>query len=501
MHKGADAAGDSSADATPKIDGLAESLNQTTAATTRATKALILQKLQQDGVVSSAGQLGIATSDLIKASLGNQKAIDRVSKAWESQGSILDGLQTQKITDWIYGMRSAMGKAEKSVKDANAALDGTDRSAKRAGDSLRGVGKERPQTDKWSGLLIAALGDAVHQTGVKTDAMRGLLSTGPGKARANLAPFAANLRQQLSGLKDSAHTQGVGVGTQIKTGVHGRPEVASVAGLRRGAAGDRGGIAGAHRATARAQRWWQEDRVPQRTSRQGVQPRRLPRLHGRSRRARRAVAGSELLNGIVRGLKKGERDLHHVMQGLQDYIQAKTDKLNAILSDRSSFVQSFRDSFSESIFSAQNTDAEGNDVAPTLASMKAFAAKQQANAHALSANIKSLLSKGLSRDLIAQLVGQGAAGEQQIAALAAGTAQDIAQFNASNKDVKDTLEGLGADLYEALNPGTQDQIKLLQAQVDSAVRQEAILQKIADQHVEGEIKIKGTDLVIQIRQG
>jgi hypothetical protein len=109
----------------------------------------------------------------------------------------------------------------------------------------------------------------------------------------------------------------------------------------------------------------------------------LDNMVGDQKRAE--IAGGALLNGIVRGLKKGERTLKNVMAGLKDYIQTKTDKLNEILTDQSSFVQSFRDAFSESIFSAQFTDAEGNNTAPTLASMRQFAEQQQANAHALAA--------------------------------------------------------------------------------------------------------------------
>ena len=211
--------------------------------------------------------------------------------------------------------------------------------------------------------------------------------------------------------------------------------------------------------------------------------------------------GNGLIVSIARGMKKGERTLKNVMGGLQDYIQAKTDKLNEILTDRSSFVSSFRDAFSESIFSAQFSDADGNAVPPTLARMMEFAKKQQANAKALSTNIRSLLGKGLSRDLIQQLIGQGQSGFDQIAALATGTAQDIAQFNAINGDIKSTLEGLGMDLYSALNPNAQSQIDLLTKQVESAQRQEALLQKIADgAEKETEIKIKGTDLVILLRK-
>jgi uncharacterized protein YnzC (UPF0291/DUF896 family) len=505
MHKAADQAGDSADGATPKIEGLQESLNQTTGAATRATRALILQKLQQDGISTSAGQLGIAQSDLIKSTLGNKKAIERVNEAWEKNGNLLDGLTNQKVSDWLSSMRGSLSKSQQALKENNAALDGTDRKSKKAAESLSQVGKQRPQTDKWSALYTGDLNKSVRFTSNSAESMRQLLSGGPGKARANMGQFGGDLAHQLAGIRGRAGTAGVGIGNAIETGVHtGLSGIISNTVATIQAAIDAAHAAASHgggKGGGRGRGTGLPGNVIQGNfgGKGGYGQSLLDSMGGSGKKAAQ-IAGNSLLVGIVRGIKKGERDLHHVMQGLQSYIQTKTDKLNEILSDRDSFVQSFRDSFSESIFSAQNTDAEGNDIAPTIASMKAFASKQQANAHALADNIRSLLSKGLSRDLIQQLVGQGAAGAQQIAALATGTKQDIADFNASNRDVKDTLEGLGTDLYEALNPGTQDQIKLLQNQIDSGLRQEALLQKIADKQVEGEIKIKGTDLVISIRK-
>jgi uncharacterized protein YnzC (UPF0291/DUF896 family) len=506
MHKAADQAGDSADGATPKIEGLQASLNQTTGAATRATRALILQKLQQDGISTSAGQLGIAQSDLIKSALGNKKAIERVNEAWEKNGNLLDGLTNQKVSDWLSSMRGSLSKSQQALKENNAALDGTDRKSKKAAESLSQVGKQRPQTDKWSALYTGDLNKSVRFTSNSAESMRQLLSGGPGKARANMGQFGGDLAHQLAGIRGRAGTAGVGIGNAIETGVHSGlsgiisntvATIQAAIDAAHAAASHGGGKGGGGRGRGTG---LPGNVIQGNFGGKGGYGQSLLDSMGGSGKKAAQIAGNSLLVGIVRGIKKGERDLHHVMQGLQEYIQTKTDKLNEILSDRDSFVQSFRDSFSESIFSAQNTDAEGNDIAPTIASMKAFASKQQANAHALADNIRSLLSKGLSRDLIQQLVGQGAAGAQQIAALATGTKQDIADFNASNRDVKDTLEGLGTDLYEALNPGTQDQIKLLQNQIDSGLRQEALLQKIADKQVEGEIKIKGTDLVISIRK-
>jgi hypothetical protein len=92
MHKAADQAGDSADGATPKIEGLQESLNQTTGAATRATRALILQKLQQDGISTSAGQLGIAHLRPHQVHAGQREGDRAGQRAWEKNGNLLDGL-------------------------------------------------------------------------------------------------------------------------------------------------------------------------------------------------------------------------------------------------------------------------------------------------------------------------------------------------------------------------------------------------------------------------
>lgn len=469
MHKGADAAGDSAKGATPKIDGLRESLNQVTGATTRATKALILQRLQEDGVVSSAGQLGIATSDLIKSVLGNKKAIDRVNDAWAKNGNLLDGIQNQKISSFLGTLRQDLSKTEAQVKKDNAALDGTDRKSRQAAASLGEVGKARPQTDKWTALYTGDLNKAVKYTSGASPKMRALLSgvtTSAGKGVQGVDKLA----QHMANLKDKDVTITVHYATM------GRPPKGDTpVGSPREAAGPHG---------------------------------KVYNLDDYRKNIANAVSGkiftipgNNLIEVITAHLKKSQRTLKNVLDGLQSYIQTKTDKLNEILSDRNSFVEGFRDSFSQSIFSAQFTDAEGNQVPPTLQKMMEFAQQQRSNAKALAGNVRSLLDKGLSRDLLAQLAGEGQSGFDQIAALATGSQADIAAFNALNAETRQTLEALGTDLYSALNPGTQDQIKLLQTQIEQGNRSVAALEKIAKaSDKDDEIHIKGTDLVILLRR-
>lgn len=508
LRRSMDQAGQSAGDAVPPLSQMKDTLNQLSGASTRATRELILQRLEQDGIVEGANRLGIATSDLIKSTLGNQKAIERVNDAWKQQGGILDALQSNKINDWLAGQRSQFRSAQQAVKDHNAALNGTDRAASRAATSLETVGKQRPNTGRWAQTFKADLAGAQQTTVESTSGMRKMLSGEVGKARANMGPFTGNLMQQLGLTKGRANSAGVGIGNSIESGVHSGlgslignvvGQVNAAIAAAQAAAAHHGGGGGKGGGSKRTSGGGAPNVIQGNFGGKGDYAQGLLDSYtGAGRKAE--VAGSALLDGIVKGLKKGDRTLKNVMGGLQDYIQTRTDKLNEILGDRDSFVQTFRDAFSESIFSAQFSDADGNAVPPTLAKMLDFAKQQQANAKALSTNIKSLLAKGLSKDLIQQLVGQGQAGFDQIGALATGSQGDINQFNAINADVKATLEGLGTDLYNALNPNAQSQIDLLTTQVANGQAQIDALNRIADRlDAKDKIEIKGTDLVILLR--
>jgi hypothetical protein len=140
-------------------------------------------------------------------------------------------------------------------------------------------------------------------------------------------------------------------------------------------------------------------------------------------------------------------------------------------------------------------------VPPTIQKMLEFARQQKSNADSLAGNVNSLIGKGLSKDLLRQLAGQGQAGFDQIAALASGTAADIDQFNALNAQTNKTLENLGLAVWETTNPEKNGQIKALNEQIASAHRQEEKLERIANRlDKDDKIEIRGSDLVILLRR-
>lgn len=78
-----DSYADSVARTKERVDAFAQSLNESTGALTTNTRALALQRLEEEGAVTAATRLGVSTRDLVSATLGNEAAIRRVQKAYQ----------------------------------------------------------------------------------------------------------------------------------------------------------------------------------------------------------------------------------------------------------------------------------------------------------------------------------------------------------------------------------------------------------------------------------
>lgn len=491
MHKGADAAGDSAENAKPDFDSLADSIANIDEASRKAVKSQILLQLTEDGVVSSAGQLGIATSDLIKASLGNDKAIGRVNTAWEKQGDLLQGLQNQKISDWIYGLRAATMQSEAATRRNNAALDGTDRSAGNASRALGTVGRVRPQTDKWSALYTGDLNKSVRNTSTSTSAMRQLLSGEPGKARANMGPFGTDLAHQLAGVKGNAHTAGIGIGNSIESGVSSGlsgiisntiatiQAAVTAAQQAAGGGGGKGGGKGAGKGGSK---------------RQLSGPMSKSELFGEllkgsgSHTTGNQVAHLDheaaiLLASLVDGIRKGKKPLDRVLDAITEDFQNKVQAWKDLLSERDQFAAGL----ATSVFSLQ-----GDDDAPlTIEQILAHAAGQATQAAQLDQDIQHLLSMGISQDLIDQMQAEGAQGIEAIHVLAGANQAQINQLIASNASSQTSYAHAAQQLYS----GEVAQAAAAKEQAEAIKEQVQAMNKLADKLEHVEFVLHGNDLV------
>jgi hypothetical protein len=102
-----------------------------------------------------------------------------------------------------------------------------------------------------------------------------------------------------------------------------------------------------------------------------------------------------------------------------------------------------------------------------LDALLAFQANEKTKAQGLLADVNTLISKGISQDLLTQLQGAGSSGEEQIHLLAGATAEQLKQANDDNAATLAALQAAGLAASEAQG-------------VEAAIRQEEANIKLAD---------------------
>lgn len=76
-------------------------LDALTGQVTRATREMVLQKLQQDNILGIGQQLGLTTRTLIDASLGHEGAIKKVNEAYRGSKDVMERMMASKMQQWI----------------------------------------------------------------------------------------------------------------------------------------------------------------------------------------------------------------------------------------------------------------------------------------------------------------------------------------------------------------------------------------------------------------
>lgn len=94
----------------------ASTLDQATAATTRATRQMAIQSLMESGLIKNAAELGLSRQTLISASLGEEKARDKLTAAMEAQRNVADDLIDQASK----GLSGGVSPAEQAELAAEA---------------------------------------------------------------------------------------------------------------------------------------------------------------------------------------------------------------------------------------------------------------------------------------------------------------------------------------------------------------------------------------------
>lgn len=116
-------------DAARRVDELRGSLDDATGALTDNTEAIAINRLQQDGAITAARELGISMDTLVGATLGVPGAMDEVDDAinralGESDSRFGAEAAIQTLSDSVVTLRDDLGEAtEASRQEAEAAAE------------------------------------------------------------------------------------------------------------------------------------------------------------------------------------------------------------------------------------------------------------------------------------------------------------------------------------------------------------------------------------------
>jgi len=179
--------------------------------------------------------------------------------------------------------------------------------------------------------------------------------------------------------------------------------------------------------------------------------------------------------------KVGHDTVDGFTKGLSDRKGDIKKKMKEIFELRGEVMDSFKSSFGQSVFSADFGGSDGTEV-PTVQGMIEWQRAQAAKAAALRANVAKLIKAGLSKDLLQEMLGAGESGAAQIAALASGSASDIAQLNALNASTNASLSAAGSRLGSALHPrargaGRDERPIVVQLHIDGRRIHEALVRR------------------------
>jgi phage-related protein len=177
-------------------------------------------------------------------------------------------------------------------------------------------------------------------------------------------------------------------------------------------------------------------------------------------------AGEALMEGLIAGIEKKKTKLQTVLEKITDEIKKRQDKLAELLDNRQSIVDSFR-GFATSVFGADMGDADNPATAQSLVD---HSAGQRSRAETLSTDVQALIDKGLSKDLINELIASGQSGMDQIHLLAGATAEQIAAVNANQAATQAALQAAGLAAADAV----------MGEQVAQAARDVALADSIRD---------------------
>lgn len=226
-------------DAAPAVENYAETLDNVTGATTRATNALILEGAQKAGVMDLTARLGINARDLIGAVKGQDAATRRLNRAFSENARLLGGDEQAEFREWLRVNTSGLAdqrqqflENKKALTPWKAALKGLPKEVqtrvKQIGanisrEELRKLKRQYDLNPKQVQTIVEAVGT---ESTIKR--VKGVVKAfqGTQEIEADLHPWLSSFNKQVDQGKDLASRGSSDLGRLLKVGVsEARPDL------------------------------------------------------------------------------------------------------------------------------------------------------------------------------------------------------------------------------------------------------------------------------------
>ncbi|MEV0149112.1 MULTISPECIES: hypothetical protein [unclassified Nonomuraea] len=161
------------AEADQRVKDLTETLDKQSGAITADTRAMVVQRLEQEGLLRVAQQLGLNLGTVTDAALGNKTALGQVNSALDAYGNRLReaaaseqvaGAGTDELSRGatrlgiaLRGQNSELGQAVASAHRTSQAMGRTASAATPAADGIRDMGAAASSTSGRMQTLVAQL--------------------------------------------------------------------------------------------------------------------------------------------------------------------------------------------------------------------------------------------------------------------------------------------------------------------------------------------------------
>jgi polyhydroxyalkanoate synthesis regulator phasin len=494
---------------------LKDTLDQVTGAYTGATRAAVLQKLEEAGLISVGEKYGLTTRQMIDGAIGQKgafSALKPVVSDYQGQLETLDA-QIKAVKDsndsYSYGDKDTNVAFRKLTDSATEQVTALEKQKKALQTSLEEL-KKLPGTLKDDAHEIQATSAATADytgklKGIPQSAKTQILTDGlEPTIRAiadltdhyNLTPKQVRTLIQATGVDASVHqvetlkaridalrdkTVTVNVQTVHSSAVaHGIGSTVDGSGSQRKlptGPHDRNAINDAFAGILKAS---------------GI--RAFSDVMHDPHFADLGPAGSQLLGSLVNGIRDGERPLKNVLDAVTNNLQNSISNWQAQVDQRDQFAASFQ-AWSTSIFSLHGAD-EQHPL--TIEDLLGHSAQEKAKADTAATDVQKLVGEHLNDALIRQLQAQGADGAEALHVLAGASQAQIDQLNADQVATQKSYADAGLAAANQVYGG-------LIAQAESAKLQ---AQALADtvkglkdfQHALGDVRfiLHGDELVAVI---